>query len=64
MAIAYANEGKLDRAAQLYREAKSHFEQSGDKNKGRPRLSPTSPIFCSFKVISRRLKRYTRNRWS
>lgn len=32
MAIAYANEGKLDRAAQLYREAKTHFEQSGDKN--------------------------------
>jgi tetratricopeptide (TPR) repeat protein len=32
MAIAYADRGKLDRAAQLYREAKAHFEQGGDKS--------------------------------
>ena len=31
MAIAFSNEGKLDRAEQLYRKAKYHFEQEGDK---------------------------------
>jgi tetratricopeptide (TPR) repeat protein len=31
MAINFANEGKLDRAEQLYRQAKFHFEQAGDK---------------------------------
>lgn len=31
MAIAYANEGKLDRSEQLYRQAKSDFEQAGDR---------------------------------
>ena len=30
MAINYANEGKLDRAEQLYEQAKFHFQQSGD----------------------------------
>lgn len=30
MAVLFANEGKLDRAEQLYRQAKFHFEQSGD----------------------------------
>jgi tetratricopeptide (TPR) repeat protein len=32
MAIAYENQGKLDRAEQLYRGAKVEFEQSGDLN--------------------------------
>lgn len=31
MAIDYANQGNLNRAEQLYSDAKSHFEQSGDK---------------------------------
>jgi DNA-binding winged helix-turn-helix (wHTH) protein/tetratricopeptide (TPR) repeat protein len=31
MAIAFTNQGKLDRGEQLYRRAKSHFEQAGDK---------------------------------
>jgi tetratricopeptide (TPR) repeat protein len=31
MAIAYANEGRFDRALQLYQQAKTHFEQCGDK---------------------------------
>lgn len=31
MAINFANEGKLDRAEQLYGQAKFHFEQAGDK---------------------------------
>jgi DNA-binding winged helix-turn-helix (wHTH) protein/tetratricopeptide (TPR) repeat protein/TolB-like protein len=31
MAVGFANEGKLDRAEQLYRKAKYHFEQAGDK---------------------------------
>jgi DNA-binding winged helix-turn-helix (wHTH) protein/tetratricopeptide (TPR) repeat protein len=31
MAIGYANEGKLDRALELYQDAKTHFEKSGDK---------------------------------
>jgi eukaryotic-like serine/threonine-protein kinase len=30
MAIVFANEGKLERAEQLYRQAKFHFEQAGD----------------------------------
>jgi tetratricopeptide (TPR) repeat protein len=31
VAINFANEGKLDRAEQLYRQARFHFEQPGDK---------------------------------
>ena len=31
MAINFTNEGNLDRGEQLYREAKSHFEQAGDQ---------------------------------
>jgi tetratricopeptide (TPR) repeat protein len=31
MAIVFTNQGKLDRGEQFYREAKSHFEQAGDK---------------------------------
>jgi DNA-binding winged helix-turn-helix (wHTH) protein/tetratricopeptide (TPR) repeat protein len=31
MAIALENQGKLDQAEQQYRQAKSHFEQAGDK---------------------------------
>lgn len=31
MAIDFTNAGKLDRGEQLYRQAKSHFEQAGDK---------------------------------
>ena len=31
LAINFANEGKLDRAEQLYRKAQHHFEQAGDK---------------------------------
>lgn len=31
MAINFANEGDLDRAEQLYREAKTHFDLAGDK---------------------------------
>lgn len=31
MAINYVNEGKADRGEQLYRQAKFHFEQAGDK---------------------------------
>ena len=31
MAINFANEGKLDRAEQLYRDAKAHFDAAGDK---------------------------------
>lgn len=31
MAINFANEGNLDRAEQLYREAKTHFDLAGDK---------------------------------
>jgi len=31
MAIAFTNQGNLDRGEQLYREAKSHFEQAADK---------------------------------
>ena len=30
--VAFSNEGKLDRAEQLYRKAKYHFEQEGDKD--------------------------------
>jgi DNA-binding winged helix-turn-helix (wHTH) protein/tetratricopeptide (TPR) repeat protein len=30
MAVDFANEGKLERAEQLYRQAKVHFEQAGD----------------------------------
>lgn len=30
MAVDFANEGKLERAEQLYRQAKFHFEQAGD----------------------------------
>jgi DNA-binding winged helix-turn-helix (wHTH) protein/tetratricopeptide (TPR) repeat protein len=32
MAVAFANEGKLERAEQLYGQAKFHFEQAGDKH--------------------------------
>jgi tetratricopeptide (TPR) repeat protein len=32
MAVDFSNEGKLDRAEQLYRKAKYHFEQAGDKD--------------------------------
>jgi tetratricopeptide (TPR) repeat protein len=31
MAVDFANEGKLERAEQLYRQAKSHFEKGGDR---------------------------------
>ena len=31
MAVDFSNEGKLDRAEQLYRKAKYHFEQAGDR---------------------------------
>jgi tetratricopeptide (TPR) repeat protein len=31
MAVDFSNEGKLDRAEQLYRKARYHFEQAGDK---------------------------------
>jgi len=32
MAVNFANEGNLDRAEQLYREAKTHFDLAGDKD--------------------------------
>jgi DNA-binding winged helix-turn-helix (wHTH) protein/tetratricopeptide (TPR) repeat protein len=32
MAIGFTNEGNLDRGEQLYRQAKFHFEQAGDKS--------------------------------
>ena len=31
MAIVYENQGELDKAEELYRKAKTHFEQAGDK---------------------------------
>jgi tetratricopeptide (TPR) repeat protein len=44
MAINFANQGNLDRSEQLYRQAKTHFEQAGDKQNVATALSNTADI--------------------
>src|SRR5262249_5029161 len=44
MAIDFANQGNLDRAEQLYGQAKAHFEQSGDKQNVATALSNIADI--------------------
>jgi len=44
MAVNYANEGKLDRAEQLYRQAESHFQQAGDKGNESTAMSNIADI--------------------
>jgi eukaryotic-like serine/threonine-protein kinase len=44
MAVDYANQGNLGRAEQLYRQAKTHFEQSGDKQNVATALSNIADI--------------------
>jgi tetratricopeptide (TPR) repeat protein len=45
MAINFENEGQLDRAEPLYRQAKNHFEQAGDKYNTATALCNIADIF-------------------
>jgi hypothetical protein len=58
MAINYENEGNLNRAEQLYRQAKVNFEEAGDRSNTAPLLA-TSPTYCFSEAIYRKQRKHT-----